>query len=96
MTLELHDNEENSLVARIKNIDYDYQAEMVVQEEVPGHRRSYDCPPGESRGQHLVRVVLVDDDGERARWEIKDGKTVLVVKSERFTGEWELGIGVPA
>lgn len=83
MILEIHDTEVgNTLNGRHPAIDYDYQAEMWVQELAP------DKP-------ECVRFVLLDSLGERAVWE-KPGvgaKSVkLVSRSSRFTGDWQLGV----
>lgn len=82
MNLELHDDEVgNTLAGRWKNIDYDYQAEEIIQEMALGH-------PG------MVRFVLVDDEGERAVWtkEINGDRVTLTWTAPRFTGEWQLNL----
>jgi hypothetical protein len=82
MMIEGHDTEAgNTLAFRCKNIDYDYQAEEIIQEIALGHF-------------NVVKFILLDDLGERARWEkeIKGKEVTLVSRSERFTGEWRLNL----
>jgi hypothetical protein len=82
MILELHDNETgNTLVARIKNLDYDYQAELWVQDTV--------------NEPQVVKWVLLDDIGVRCVWERNVGETGkmpdITRRSSRFMGEWQEG-----
>lgn len=82
MNIELHDSEVgNSLAGRLRNIDYDYQAEEWIQEMALGH-------PG------IVKFILSDEQGERAVWEKEaDGESVtLTTISPRYTGEWQTGL----
>jgi len=80
MTLECHDAEvDDSLNFKRKFLDYDYQAEQHVQDALR------DFPD-------IVKFVLLDFEGERAKWERADGKITLTWKSERFNGEWGLGV----
>lgn len=84
MLLELHDTEPgNALVARINKIDYDYQAEMRVQDT-----------HGDPRASDVVKWILYDEAGIRCVWERKPGSTgmpTITQRSARFTGEWERG-----
>lgn len=89
MHLEAHDAEEgNTLFARVNDIDYDYQAEMWVQDlATDGHHGT------------CVRFVLIDGLGERAVWERPEGKTNAVKPtyySDRFTGQWKMGLEYPS
>lgn len=82
MILELHDNEiGNTLVARIKNIDYDYQAEQWVQDTVDR--------------MTVIKWVLIDDNGIRCVWERNVGETGkipdITKRSSRFVGDWQRG-----
>jgi hypothetical protein len=83
MVIEFHDTEVgNTLAGRWNNIDYDYQAEEIIQENALGH-------------SDIVRFVLLDDQGERAVWEksgVAADSVTLTKKSDRFTGQWELGL----
>ena len=82
MKLELHDNETgDTLVARIKNIDFDYQAEMRILE-------TYNHP----NAVDVTKWILIDDAGVRCTWERKIGSSAIPIitkKSDRFTGEWK-------
>lgn len=88
MILEIHDTEEgNSLAGRVKNIDYDYQAEQWVQDIVQDERKQQIGP------FPIARFVLQDDAGDRAVWERNtENKFVLVVATGRFLGEWKVGV----
>ena len=82
MILELHDNVAgNTLLGRIKEIDYDYQAEMWVQET--------------AERPVIVKWVLVDFTGTRCVWERPADKPnempEITGRSARFTGEWKRG-----
>ena len=81
MQLELHDNETgNTLVAKARNIDYDYQAEQWVQDTV-GHAK-------------IIKWILIDHIGTRCVWERPEGDTgfpSITQRSARFEGEWERG-----
>ena len=81
MRLELHDNEVgNSLNGRVSSIDYDYQAEMWVQDT--------------HNNKLIVRWELHDDKGLRCAWERPDGSAempVITKRSPRFIGGWEKG-----
>jgi hypothetical protein len=87
MILEIHDTEEgNSLAGRVKNLDYDYQAEQWVQDICTDE-------PHMTRVNPLAKILLVDDLGVRAEWEFQpNGGIKLTQKSERFQGEWVLGL----
>ena len=82
MILELHDNETgNTLVARVNNIDYDYQAEQWVQDT------KADQPA-------IIKWILSDDEGMRCVWERPVGSTDfpdITQRSTRFAGEWQRG-----
>lgn len=84
MILEIHDTEvANSLAGRVNNIDYDYQAEQWVQ----------DIVSDEPREPALAEMILLDDQGPRAKWKIhENGAAELVERSPRFTGEWQLNL----
>lgn len=88
MHLEAHDTEEGStLFAKVNNIDYDYQAEMWVQDlATDGHH------------DNCVRFVLIDGLGERAVWEKEIGsrKVKPTCYSPRYTGQWKMGLEYPA
>ena len=80
MILELHDNEKGkTLVARVKNIDFDYQAEQWVQDT--------------KDKRNVIKWVLLDDIGIRCIWERGVGETNkmpdLTHYSPRFVGEWQ-------
>ncbi|MFA6095539.1 MAG: hypothetical protein WC767_01725 [Candidatus Paceibacterota bacterium] len=79
MRLELHDSDpKNSLFARVKGIDYDYQAEQWVLD-------TRDKPK-------VVRWVLIDEVGARCIWEREPGDTgipAITRRSDRFTGTWQ-------
>lgn len=79
MKLELHDAEvANSLVAGVRDIDYDYQAEQWVL-DTQDHST-------------VVRWVLIDDVGERCVWERASddtGSPRITRRSERFAGQWQ-------
>ncbi len=81
MILELHDSEVgNTLTARAKDIDYDYQAEQWVQD-------THDHPDA-------VKWVLLDDQGVRCVWERPQGSKEMpniTQRSARFRGAWEKG-----
>lgn len=81
MILELHDSEVgNTFAGRVKNLDYDYQAEMWVKEIAEDHI-------------DIVRWVLTDAQGERAVWERNEGETCpprIIVRSPRYTGTWAI------
>lgn len=84
MILRLHDDQANSLVAAISDIDYDYQAELWI---IDTHDDRRACDPGQ--GNWVVRWILSDDEGERAVWERKpsDSKMPELVRAaERFAG----------
>lgn len=84
MYLELHDGEEgNSLAAKIRNIDYDYQAEQWVQDTYK-----------DSRATNVIKWVLYDEVGIRCVWERPNGDSSMpdiTQRSRRFTGEWMKG-----
>lgn len=82
MILEIHDTDVgNSLAGRVNHIDYDYQAEQWVQ----------DIVSNEPRQPALAEMILMDDQGPRAKWKIhEDGGAQLIERSPRFTGEWQL------
>jgi hypothetical protein len=81
MILELHDNETgNTLFARAKNIDYDYQAEQWVQDT--------------TNQPTVIKWILIDDEGTRCVWERPVGSTDfpdITQRSARFAGEWQHG-----
>ena len=83
MTLNAYDTEaENPLAARIRNIDYDYQAERQV---IDAHGGPYYTNPA----RWVVRWELADADGIRARWERANGDVSmprLTHAEPRFTG----------
>jgi hypothetical protein len=82
MNIEFHDIEVgNTLAGRWRDIDYDYQAEEIIQEMALGH-------------PDIVKFVLFDDEGERAIWEKEvNGKAVtLTWTAPRFTGQWRLNL----
>lgn len=81
MMLELHDSEVgNTLNGRVKDLDYDYQAEQWVQD---------------TRGKgDIVKWVLLDHYGVRCVWERPQGSLEMpsiTKRSKRFQGEWEKG-----
>lgn len=81
MKIEIHDSEVgNTLAGRWNNIDYDYQAEEIIQEMALGHAE-------------MVKYILLDDEGERAVWEkeVAGTKVTLTNRSPRFTGDWQVG-----
>ena len=84
MYLELHDTEEgNTLFARVKEIDYDYQAEQWVQD-------TYADPSTTT----VVKWILYDSVGIRCVWERPEGSASMpniTQRSSRFTGKWEKG-----
>lgn len=84
MILELHDSEtEGTLVARVSDIDYDYQAEEWVQQ-------SHSFP----EARRVTKWVLSDEEGVRCVWERDVGSTeipTIMQRSGRFTGTWERG-----
>ncbi|MCX6779355.1 MAG: hypothetical protein NTU97_03940 [Candidatus Magasanikbacteria bacterium] len=84
MHLELHDDEVgNTLCARVRRIDYDYQAEMWV-------RDTYNSP----NAAKVIKWILFDEEGVRCVWERPLGSLAIpdiTQRSSRFTGEWEKG-----
>lgn len=65
MILEVHDTEEgNTLTGRVKEIDYDYQAEQWVQDLIDMEAQN---PPLKFR---LAKFILQDDHGQRAAWTV--------------------------
>ncbi len=89
MYLEIHDTEVGkSLAARVRNIDYDYQAEIFVAETV---KQNSEMPPEVHR---LVKWILFDDIGIRCIWERtaeqarRDQMPAITEKSARYQGEY--------
>lgn len=83
MYLELHDAEEgNTLVAMIRDLDYDYQAEQWVQDTVH-----------DANASTVVKWVLHDDKGVRCVWERTDLAAMpdITQRSSRFAGTWKAG-----
>ncbi|HEY9584582.1 MAG TPA: hypothetical protein VJI33_03335 [Candidatus Paceibacterota bacterium] len=85
MTLELHDAENgNSLVARVSRLDYDYQAEIWV-DDTATRNLAYSS---------VIKWVLIDELGVRCVWERpQPGNNVpdITERSSRFEGVWERG-----
>jgi len=79
MILEIHDNEVgNTLAARVKDIDYDYQAEEWVKEE-------------SFRYAQTRKIILLNDDGtERAVWERSEDLNSYT-KVSGVHGDWKVG-----
>ncbi len=89
MRLEVHDKEEGNSLAGQVSVDYDYQAEMWVQQLITDEKNNT------TRRYSLDKFVLVDHEGKRAEW-VVDGESVsLTWKSPRFTGEWQLNLPYP-
>ena len=90
MNLEFHDSEVgNSLAGIQRNLDYDFQAEQMVQDTLTGNNSA--------SGRGIIKFILTDDLGERAVWEIQPDKRVaLTKKAERFLGEWMIGSAFPS
>ncbi len=93
MRLEVHDTEPgNTLTATVNHLDYDYMAEQWVQDIMKDESR------GEKHSKHpLDKFVLIDDFGVRATWKVSNNdkgepEVSLVEKSDRFTGQWQMGI----
>jgi len=84
MYLELHSGEEgNSLTAKIKYINYDYEAEEWVQDT-----------HNDDRAANVIKWVLCDEIGVRCVWERPNGASSMpdiAQRSSRFTGEWVKG-----
>ena len=82
MILELHDSETgNTLLGRIRNIDYDYQAEQWIRDTSEDHPK-------------VVKWILLDEIGPRCVWERKagdKGMPEITQRSSRFIGEWKNG-----
>jgi hypothetical protein len=88
MKMHLYDTEvENPFAATVHHIDYDYQAEMWVEELA-------DDPMTTNPKRWVVKWELVDDEGVRARWERPDGSRGvprLTFTAPRYGGEWRAG-----
>ena len=91
MLLELHDSDiPNTLVAKVSNLDYDYQAEQYVFDMA-----SEPDTQNPDVNRWVVMWVLKDDEGVRARWHRKPGDVgvpKMVNRSQRYTGEWKIGV----
>lgn len=84
MIIEFHDKEVgNTLAGRWNNIDYDYQAEEIIQEIALGPDFN-----------NIVRFALTDALGLRALWEkeVNGNSVILSWTSPRFTGEWKVNL----
>lgn len=92
MILEVHDVEVgNSLLAKIKNLDYDYQAEQWVQDFMNDREMRRTLP------HELDQFILFDENGVRATWRVHNNSSVeLTEKSERFKGKWVLNSIFPS
>lgn len=82
MELSLHDTGKDSLVARIRNIDFDYQAEAWLEDLHADERIT-------NPKRWVVRAELVDAEGLRATWSRNSGdagRFKLTDAAPRFAG----------
>lgn len=80
MLIEFHDAEVGHSLSATMVIDYDYQAEQAVQDIV-------NFP-----GEEIVMVILKDDHGDRCVWERQPTGMTMVMRTQRFTGKWAVGV----